>query len=195
MTLWIYQQLINHAFKSKPIAKTISETCIIITPGSITYLFFCYTWQTQTYPQVIKIYSSLIAPQNNLPNKNSSSLVRRKWRYIQVWNLSCSTASHARNTIGTVIVWVRWFNFGLEPLFQFGKESLVLLVQEQSLLSEPLVLFHDEAVLQVQLCVQPLHFCCLGIRANDHKNLKKKIEKLQVETKDMLSCTITLPKK
>jgi hypothetical protein len=44
-----------------------------------------------------------------------------------------------------------------EAVLELGEQRLVLLVQQQGRLAQPLVLLHDVAVLQVQLRVQPLH--------------------------------------
>ena len=44
-----------------------------------------------------------------------------------------------------------------EAVLELGEQGLVLLVQQQGRLAQPLVLLHDVAVLQVQLRVQPLH--------------------------------------
>jgi hypothetical protein len=44
-----------------------------------------------------------------------------------------------------------------EALLELGEQGLVLLVQQLRLLAQLLVLLHDEAVLQVQLRVQPVH--------------------------------------
>lgn len=48
-------------------------------------------------------------------------------------------------------------------LLELGEEGLVFLVQELRLLPQPLVLFHDVAVLQVQLRVDPFHCFLLGL--------------------------------
>ena len=53
-----------------------------------------------------------------------------------------------------------------EAVLELGEQGLVLLVQQQGRLAQPLVLLHDVAVLQVQLRVEPLHGCCSRLHHN-----------------------------
>lgn len=46
-----------------------------------------------------------------------------------------------------------------ELLLELGEESLVFLAQQLGLLPQPLILLHYVVVLQIQLCVKPLHSC------------------------------------
>jgi hypothetical protein len=58
-----------------------------------------------------------------------------------------------------------------EAVLELGEQGLVLLVEQQGRLAQPLVLLHDVAVMQVQLRVQPLHLP-LQPAAAQHKHTR-----------------------
>uniref|UniRef100_A0A0A8XTK6 Secreted protein n=1 Tax=Arundo donax TaxID=35708 RepID=A0A0A8XTK6_ARUDO len=67
-----------------------------------------------------------------------------------------------RRAVGRRVVVVAGRGLG-EAVLELGEQGLVLLVEQQGRLSQPLVLLHDVAVLQVQFRVQPLHLLVLVV--------------------------------